>query len=81
LSAIQIKFVANPDLGFANHLNSENVEKKLNFRSFSIPSQVAEISEVRSKLVEQQQEMEKIKLVMDGRYRHGCFKDAELRYL
>jgi cytidylate kinase len=41
------------------HLNSENVEKKLNFRSFSIVSQVAEISEVRSKLVEQQQEMEK----------------------
>jgi cytidylate kinase len=30
-------------------------------------------------LVEQQQEMEKIKLVMDGRYRHGCFKDAELK--
>jgi cytidylate kinase len=83
LPAIQIKFVYNPDLGFAEtYLNSENVEKEIRTLEVSqFVSQVAEISEVRSKLVEQQQEMGKNKaIVMDGRdIGTVVFKDAELK--
>ena len=70
LPEIKLTFKFNPDLGFAEmFLNDVNVEKEI--RSIEVSnfvSLVAEISEVRSKLVEQQQEMGKNKgIVMDGR--------------
>jgi cytidylate kinase len=83
LPAIQIKFVFNADLGFAEtYLNSENVEKQIRTLEVSqFVSLVAEISEVRSKLVEQQQDMGKNKaIVMDGRdIGTVVFADAELK--
>ena len=63
-------FKFNSDLGFAEmYLNGINVEKEIRTIEVSnFVSKVAEISEVRSKLVEQQQEMGKNKgIVMDGR--------------
>jgi cytidylate kinase len=70
LPFIRLHFEFNADLGFAEmYLNDVNIEKEIrtlevsNFVSF-----VAEVSEVRAKLVEQQQEMGKGKgIVMDGR--------------
>lgn len=83
LPSIQIKFVFNSELGFAEtYLNSENVEKQIRTLEVSqFVSQIAEISEVRSKLVEQQQEMGKNKaIVMDGRdIGTVVFADAELK--
>ncbi|QBN17296.1 (d)CMP kinase [Flavobacterium nackdongense] len=70
LPTIKLVFKFNPDLGFAEmYLNDLNVEKEIRTIEVSnYVSQVAEISEVRSKLVEQQQEMGKNKgIVMDGR--------------
>jgi len=70
LPHIFLKFVYNPDLGFAEmYLNDENVENII--RSIEVSqhvSKIAEISEVRANLVKQQQAFGKDKgVVMDGR--------------
>ena len=70
LPNIQLEFRYNADLGFAEmYLNGENVEQQIRtIEVSSFVSKVAEVSEVRSKLVEQQQEMGTNKaIVMDGR--------------
>ncbi len=70
LPNIKLHFVFNPTLGFAEmYLNDVNVEKEIRtIEVSSFVSKVAEVSEVRSKLVEQQQEMGQDKgIVMDGR--------------
>ena len=70
LPFIKLHFQFNADLGFAEmYLNDVNVEKEIRTIEVSnFVSKVAEISEVRSKLVEQQKEMGKDKaIVMDGR--------------
>ena len=73
----------NSDLGFAEmYLNGDNVEKAIRTIEVSgFVSKVAEVSEVRAKLVEQQQEMGKNKaIVMDGRdIGTVVFPDAELK--
>ncbi|RZJ51670.1 MAG: (d)CMP kinase [Flavobacterium sp.] len=83
LPKIQLEFKFNADLGFAEmYLNGENVEKQIRTIEVSnYVSKVAEISEVRSKLVEQQQEMGKNKaIVMDGRdIGTVVFPNAELK--
>lgn len=83
LPTINLRFQFNPALGFAEmYLNNENIEAQIRTIEVSrMVSKVAEISEVRAKLVEQQQEMGKDKgIVMDGR--DICtvvFPDAELK--
>ena len=83
LPTINLRFQFNPTLGFAEmYLNNENIEMQIRTIEVSrMVSKVAEISEVRAKLVEQQQEMGKDKgIVMDGR--DICtvvFPDAELK--
>jgi len=70
LTEIDLKFKFNPELGFAEiYLNDVNVEREIRTLAVSeLVSSVAEISEVRKMLVEQQQEMGKNKgVVMDGR--------------
>ncbi|MGL2993270.1 (d)CMP kinase [Flavobacterium sp. TSSA_36] len=70
LPSIQLSFQFNPTLGFAEmFLNHENVESQIRTIEVSnYVSKIAEVSEVRAKLVEQQQEMGKNKgIVMDGR--------------
>ncbi|MGQ7947629.1 (d)CMP kinase [Flavobacterium sp. WC2509] len=70
LPSIRLHFVFNSELGFAEmYLNDVNVETKIRtLEVSSFVSAVAAISEVRSKLVEQQQEMGAAKgIVMDGR--------------
>lgn len=83
LPSIKLTFKFNPDLGFAEmYLNDVNVEKEIRTIEVSnFVSKVAEISEVRSKLVEQQQEMGKNKgIVMDGRdIGTVVFPEAELK--
>lgn len=83
LPFIKLVFKFNPDLGFAEmYLNDVNVEKEIRTIEVSnYVSKVAEISEVRSKLVEQQQEMGKKKgIVMDGRdIGTVVFPEAELK--
>ncbi|MWB96364.1 (d)CMP kinase [Flavobacterium sp. GA093] len=83
LPNIQLEFKFNPNLGFAEmFLNGENVETQIRTIEVSnYVSRVAEVSEVRSKLVEQQQEMGKNKaIVMDGRdIGTVVFPDAELK--
>ncbi len=83
LPHIKLMFKFNPDLGFAEmYLNGVNVEKEIRtIEVSSYVSKVAEISEVRSMLVEQQQEMGKDKgIVMDGRdIGTVVFPDAELK--
>lgn len=83
LEDIQLKFKFNPDLGFAEmHLNGQNVEKEIRTLDVSNNvSQVAEIKEVRARLVSLQQEMGKDKgIVMDGRdIGTVVFPDAELK--
>ncbi|MGO4818881.1 (d)CMP kinase [Flavobacterium sp. W22_SRS_FP1] len=83
LSSIQLQFKFNPDLGFAEmFLNNVNVEKEIRtIEVSSFVSKVAEISEVRTKLVEQQKEMGKNKgIVMDGRdIGTVVFPEAELK--
>jgi len=83
LPNIQLEFKFSPDLGFAEmYLNGENVEKQIRTIEVSnYVSKVAEVSEVRSKLVEQQQGMGKNKaIVMDGRdIGTVVFPDAELK--
>ena len=83
LPEIQLEFKFNSDLGFAEmYLNGQNVEKQIRtIEVSSFVSKVAEVSEVRSKLVEQQKGMGKNKaIVMDGRdIGTVVFPDAELK--
>jgi cytidylate kinase len=83
LKNIVLEFKFNSELGFAEmYLNGTNVEKAIRTIEVSgYVSKVAEISEVRAKLVEQQQEMGKNKgIVMDGRdIGTVVFPDAELK--
>ncbi len=83
ISSIKLSFQFNPKLGFAEmYLNDKNVE--IEIRSLEVSgfvSKIAEVSEVRAKLVEQQQQMGKNKaIVMDGRdIGTVVFPDAELK--
>ncbi len=83
LPDIKLVFKFNADLGFAEmYLNGINVEKEIRTIEVSnFVSLIAEISEVRSKLVEQQQAMGKNKgIVMDGRdIGTIVFPDADLK--
>ncbi len=83
LPYINLRFQYNPDLGFAEmYLNEANVERQIRTIEVSgFVSKVAEVSEVRAKLVEQQQQMGKDKgIVMDGRdIGTVVFPDAELK--
>ena len=83
LSSIKLNFKFNSELGFAEmYLNEVNVETEIRtLEVSSFVSTVAAISEVRSKLVEQQQEMGREKgIVMDGRdIGTVVFPNAELK--
>ena len=83
LDNINLSFKFNPNLGFAEiYLNDMNVETEIrNMKVSRLVSKVAEIPEVRKKLVEQQQQMGKNKgVVMDGRdIGTVVFPDAELK--
>jgi cytidylate kinase len=83
LPFIKLHFEFNPELGFAEmYLNGENVEAAIRTIEVSgYVSKIAEVSEVRAKLVEQQQQMGKDKgIVMDGRdIGTVVFPDAELK--
>jgi CMP/dCMP kinase len=83
LPFIKLVFKFNPDLGFAEmYLNDVNVEKEIRtIKVSNYVSKVAEIPEVRSKLVEHQKEMGKAKgIVMDGRdIGTVVFPEAELK--
>ena len=83
LPSIKLQFKFNADLGFAEmYLNDLNVETEIRTIEVSrFVSIVAEVSEVRAKLVEQQKEMGKDKaIVMDGRdIGTVVFPDAELK--
>lgn len=83
LPDVSLQFLFNPGLGFAEmYLNEVNVETEI--RSMEVSgyvSRVAEVSEVRAKLVEQQQHMGENKgIVMDGRdIGTVVFPNAELK--
>lgn len=83
LPSIKLQFKFNADLGFAEmYLNDTNVETEIRtIEVSSFVSKVAEIAEVRAKLVEQQKEMGIDKgIVMDGRdIGTVVFPDAELK--
>jgi len=83
LKNITLSFQFNADLGFSEmFLNNENIEKQIRTIEVSnLVSKIAEISEVRTKLVEQQQAMGKSKaIVMDGRdIGTVVFPEAELK--
>jgi len=83
LPTIKLQFKFNPDLGFAEmYLNNVNVESEIRtLEVSSFVSAVAAISEVRSKLVEQQQAMGSEKgIIMDGRdIGTVVFPEAELK--
>jgi cytidylate kinase len=83
LPSIKLHFVYNAALGFAEmFLNDVNVENEIRTIDVSrLVSKIAEISQVRSKLVEQQQEMGLKKgIVMDGRdIGTVVFPNAELK--
>lgn len=83
LPNINLRFQFNPALGFAEmYLNNENIETQIRTIEVSrMVSKVAEISEVRAMLVDQQQAMGKDKgIVMDGRdIGTVVFPDAELK--
>jgi cytidylate kinase len=83
LKNIELSFQFNADLGFSEmFLNNENIEKQIRTIEVSnLVSKIAEISEVRAKLVEQQQAMGKNKaIVMDGRdIGTVVFPEAELK--
>jgi CMP/dCMP kinase len=83
LHYLNLQFKFNADLGFAEMiLNGVNVENEIRSMEVSnLVSKVAEVSEVRSKLVEQQQEIGKNKgVVMDGRdIGTVVFPNAELK--
>jgi cytidylate kinase len=83
LHNIELAFVFNPKLGFAEmYLNGKNVEHAI--RTMEVSSFVSEVStipEVRYQLVKQQQQMGKQKgIVMDGRdIGTVVFPEAELK--
>ena len=83
LPQVELAFKFNFELGFAEmYLNGENVEKEI--RSMEVSgnvSRIAEVSEVRAMLVQQQQQMGMDKgIVMDGRdIGTVVFPDAELK--
>ena len=83
LDDIHISFVFNREVGFAEvYLNDENVEKQIRTLEVSnFVSKVAEVSEVRSQLVKQQQKFGIGKgVVMDGRdIGTVVFPEAELK--
>lgn len=83
LKKIELKFIFNEEKGFAEmYLNGTNVEKEIRSMDVSkLVSKVATVSEIRKKLVAQQQLMGKYKgVVMDGRdIGTVVFKDAELK--
>ncbi|WP_333600835.1 (d)CMP kinase [Flavobacterium sp.] len=83
LPYIKLHFEFNPDLGFGEmYLNTINVEKEIRtIEVSSFVSKIAEVSEVRAKLVEQQKAMGQDKgIVMDGRdIGTVVFPDAELK--
>lgn len=83
LEDITISFKFNDVLGFAEvYLNGVNIEKEIRtLKVSSFVSQVAAVSEVRTQLVKQQQQMGKDKgVVMDGRdIGTVVFPDAELK--
>ncbi|SNR38790.1 cytidylate kinase [Maribacter sedimenticola] len=83
LDRIELNFVFNEDLGFAEmYLNNLNVEKEIRTMPVSKNvSQVSELAEVRSKLVALQKAMGVDKgIVMDGRdIGSVVFPDAELK--
>lgn len=83
LNCIQIHFVFNEALGFAEvYLNGDNVEKRIRTLEVSqFVSQIATVSEIREQLVLQQQNFGKDKgVVMDGRdIGTVVFPDAELK--
>lgn len=83
LPHIYLKFVFNPQLGFAEmFLNDVNVEAQIrSIRVSNYVSKIAEISEVRTNLVKQQQAFGKDKaVVMDGRdIGTVVFPNAELK--
>lgn len=83
LHTIRLSFQFNDELDFAEmFLNNINVEKEIRSLEVSkLVSKVAEISEVRKKLVKEQQEMGKNGgVVMDGRdIGTVVFPDADLK--
>ncbi len=83
LPSIELHFEYNPVRGFAEvYLNQSNVEDVIRTLEVSrFVSQIAEVPEVRRKLVEQQQNLGKSKgVVMDGRdIGTVVFPDAELK--
>jgi len=83
LPFVELQFKFNPDLGFGEmYLNNINVEKEIRTIEVSnFVSKIAEVSQVRAKLVEQQKSMGIHKgIVMDGRdIGTVVFPDAELK--
>ncbi|RWW98922.1 (d)CMP kinase [Flavobacterium cerinum] len=83
LSDITLQFLYNPELEYAEvYLDEENVESRIRSLNVSnLVSRVAEVSEVRAKLVEQQKHMGENKgVVMDGRdIGTVVFPNAELK--
>ncbi len=83
IPSIKLSFQFNQKLGFAEmYLNDKNVETEIRTLEVSgFVSKIAEVSEVRAKLVEQQQQMGKNKaIVMDGRdIGTVVFPEAELK--
>jgi cytidylate kinase len=84
LDNIELKFVFNEKLGYGEiYLNNESVEDKIRSLAVSnLVSKVAEVSEIRKKLVKQQQAMGIHKgVVMDGRdIGTVVFPEAELKF-
>ena len=80
---ISLSFVFNESLGFAEmYLNKINIETAIRTIEVSrLVSKIATVSEIRKKLVSEQQEMGKNKgIVMDGRdIGTVVFPDAELK--
>ena len=83
LKHVKLEFNYNDELGFAEiYLNGVNIENEIRTLEVSnFVSKVAEVSEIRKKLVEQQQEMGFHKgVVMDGRdIGTVVFPNAELK--
>jgi cytidylate kinase len=83
LSSLQISFKFNIEKGFAEvYLNNENIEDYIRTLEVSkYVSLIAEVSEVRQQLVDQQKKFGKHKgVVMDGRdIGTVVFPDAELK--
>ncbi|HLN96790.1 MAG TPA: (d)CMP kinase [Flavobacterium sp.] len=83
LPSIELHFEFNPEVGYGEmFLNGQNVEKEIRSIEVSrLVSKIAEVSEVRAKLVQQQKAMgEKKGIVMDGRdIGTVVFPDAELK--